>query len=147
MPNPSAKPVLYADDEENDAVLLQIAFQRAAISHPIQVVTDGALALDYLAGATPFADRSQHPLPCLVLLDIKMPRMTGLEALARIRQNPALKDVPVVMFSSSQQTVDQDRAKELGADEYLVKPASLDGFVEIARLLNQRWLANCRGGG
>lgn len=144
MPSPSAKPVLYADDEENDAILLQIAFQRAAIDHPLQVVSDGALALDYLSGATPFADRSRHPLPCLVLLDIKMPRMTGLEALERIRQNPELRDLPVVMFSSSQQTVDQDRAKELRADGYLVKPASLDGFVEIARLLERRWLANCR---
>jgi two-component system response regulator len=146
MPSPSAKPVLYADDEENDAVLLRIAFQRAGISHPIQVVTDGTQALDYLLGTNSFADRDRHPPPCLVLLDIKMPRMTGLEALERIRHNPAFNELPVVMFSSSQQTVDQERAKELGADEYLVKPASLDGFVEIARLLDQRWLVNCRGG-
>lgn len=145
MPIRALPPILYADDEENDAVLLQIAFQRAAITHPVAVVTDGTFAMDYLLGAPPFADRTRHPLPCLLLLDIKMPRMSGLQVLECVRGHAAFAHLPVVMFSSSQQPVDQARARELGAHEYLVKPASLDGLVAIARLLDNRWLQPCRG--
>lgn len=134
------RPLLYVDDEENDALLLQLALEQAAVNVPLRLAADGLHALDYLLGRGEFADREQHPLPRLVLLDFKLPRLNGLQVLERMSQEPALSDIPVVMFSSSPQPSDQQRARELGATEYLVKPTGMDGYVEIAKLLERRWL-------
>ncbi len=141
MPNPNQPPVLYVDDEENDGLLMELAFRQAGVRHPLRLMTDGPAALGYLLGTPPFDDRALHPLPALVLLDFKLPRMTGLQVLERARREPALARVPFVLFSSSEQEVDQQRARAAGADEYLVKPPGMDGFVAIARMLDERWLA------
>jgi CheY-like chemotaxis protein len=93
------------------------------------------MAIDYLSGAGPFADRQKHPLPCLVLLDLKFPKLNGLEVLAWIRQQSSLKKLVVVMFSSSSQPADVDRAYELGANSYIQKPAGVEHTLEIAQLL------------
>jgi CheY-like chemotaxis protein len=138
-------PLLYVDDEENDALLLQLAFEQAAVHVPLQLAVNGVQALDYLLGRGGFADREQHPLPQLVLLDFKLPLIGGLQVLERMREEPSLRAIPVVMFSSSPQPSDQQRARELGAADYLVKPTGMDGFVAIANLLRQRWLLRGRG--
>jgi CheY-like chemotaxis protein len=138
-------PLLYVDDEENDALLLQLALEQAVIAVPVQLAADGVQALDYLLGRGEFADRERHPLPRLVLLDFKLPRVSGLEVLERMQREPALRGIPVVMFSSSPQPSDQQRARELGATDYLVKPTGMEGFVSIAKLLRDRWLTQSVG--
>lgn len=133
MENPLPKPVLYVEDEENDALFMQIAFKRAGIRHPLAVATDGERGLEYLT-----RDGDQPP-PCLVLLDLNLPRMSGMELLEWIRQQPSLASLPVIIFTSSDQPKDQERAKLLGADDYIVKPADVNQIGEIIRSLLTRW--------
>jgi len=133
--------ILYAEDEENDILFLQIAFERAGSPHTLHAVTDGAQALEYLAGEGPFSDRSRHPLPALVLLDINMPKKTGLEVLEWIRQQSGFKSLPVLMLTSSSRPEDMDKARLLGADDYLFKPSHPLQLVELVKSLHQRWLS------
>ncbi len=132
--------ILQVEDEEADAILLQEVFKRVGIANPVQVVTDGQMAKDYLEGAGMFANRKQYPLPCLILLDLKLPKVSGLEMLAWLRQQPVLKKLPVVVFSSSRHPGDINRAYELGALSYVQKPSDLDGATEFARLFKAWWL-------
>jgi CheY-like chemotaxis protein len=135
-----ATSILQVEDEEADVFMLQVMFKRAGITSPVHVVTDGQMAMDYLAGAGAFADRKEHPLPCLVLLDLKLPRVNGLEVLEWIRRQPALKKLVVVVFSSSAQPADIEQAYTLGANSYIQKPSDMDQTLEIAQLLKGWWL-------
>ncbi len=131
--------ILYAEDEENDVFFLERAFQIARSSHTLNAVPDGEQAIQYLAGG-PFADRTSHPLPALILLDIKMPRKSGLEVLEWIRKQPHLKSLPVLMFTSSSRQEDMDKARLLGADDYLLKPSDPLKLVDFVKSLDERWL-------
>jgi CheY-like chemotaxis protein len=135
-------PILYVEDEENDALLVQFGFRRAGIRHPILVLPSGLKAQEYLAGTGDYEHRP-HPLPCLVLLDLNLPLLSGLELLDWMKQNPGLATLPVVIFTSSEQARDRERARELGADDYLVKPAGIEELAELARSLDERWLKAC----
>jgi CheY-like chemotaxis protein len=130
-------PILLVEDDSNDALLLQRALRRAQIDYPVQVVTDGDQAICYLSGKAPFADRAQHPLPALVLLDLKLPRKPGLEVLAWIRnQRQEIKEIPVIVLTSSRHTVDIDQAYALGANSYMAKPeGNFDGLAEMVKHL------------
>jgi CheY-like chemotaxis protein len=141
MPDNQLQPVLYVEDEENDVMLVRLGFNRAGIEHPLHVVTDGKQAVDYLFSHG--AVERTRPLPCLVLLDLNLPQLSGFEVLERIRQEQHFKDLPVVILSSSEQPPDQERARQLGANQYFVKPASLDRIIEMAHELKQRWLIPC----
>src|SRR5438105_4593110 len=121
------KPILYAEDEENDAFFMQRAFQQAGILNPLVVVADGKRAIDYLSGGGPYANRDEHPLPCLVLLDLNIPIKSGLEVLKWIRSQPSLSTLPVVVVTSSTQDSDIHRAYIMGTNSYLVKPGKQDG--------------------
>lgn len=132
--------IFQVEDEESDVFLMQRVFQKAGITNPIRVATDGQMAIDYLSGKGDFADRDKNPLPSLVLLDLKLPRRSGLEVLEWIRKQPELKSLVVVIFSSSVQPADLKRAYELGANSYIQKPAELDRSLEIAQLLKGWWL-------
>jgi CheY-like chemotaxis protein len=132
--------ILQVEDDENDIFLLRRVFERAGIESPLRVVTDGEMAIDYLAGAGVYADRQQYPLPCLVMLDLKLPKKSGLEVLAWIRQHPVFKKLVVLMFSSSIQPEDIDRAYELGANSYVQKPVEMQRTLEVAQLLKGWWL-------
>jgi two-component system, response regulator len=134
------QPVLYGEDEDDDVMLLKLAFKRAGVVHPLQVVTDGRQAVDYLWGNGCFADRAKYPLPCLVLLDLNLPQWDGFLVLQRIRGDVRFKDLPVLIFTSSEQPTDQTRARELGATEYIVKPSQVDRFVAFAKVLQEQWL-------
>jgi CheY-like chemotaxis protein len=133
-------PVLYVEDEENDVLLLGLSFKRAGIAHPIQTVRDGREALDYLSGNGQFSDRELYPLPCLILLDLNLPRLTGLEVLNWVRQEPRLKTMPVVVLTSSSLEEDHVRARQLGADDYVVKTGDLTRLTAIATAWKQRWM-------
>jgi DNA-binding response OmpR family regulator len=133
-------PILVAEDEESDAFVLKLACERAAVENRLMIVADGQEAVDYLSGKGQYADRSTHPLPGLVVLDLKMPRMTGFDVLAWVGSQPALSDMPVVVLSSSPAENDIATARRLGAREYFIKPHHIRELVEIARQFKSRWL-------
>lgn len=132
--------ILLVEDNMDDAVLLRRAFAKAGIMNAIAHIEDGDGAIAYLDGTGDYADRERHPLPCLILLDLKLPRRSGLEVLAWVRAQPGLKRLPVVVLTSSQHSTDINRAYDLGANSYLVKPVGFDTLLEMARALNLYWL-------
>ncbi|MBI4622445.1 MAG: response regulator [Verrucomicrobia bacterium] len=127
--------VLLVDDSENDAQLMRIVFERAGFVQPLRFVFDGDNAIDYLRGEGRYRDRKQFPLPTAVLLDLNMPRKNGFEVLAWIRQQPALKRLRVYIMSTSSRAEDIERAYDLGANSYLVKPGNLDELMHLAKCL------------
>lgn len=130
--------VLYAEDEPTDIFFLQRAFAIAGVPHRLESVPDGEAAIDYLSGT--FAGREQNPLPRLILLDINMPRMSGLEVLDWVRQQPQLETIPVLMLTSSSHPADMEKARHLKANDYLIKPSNPAELVELARTIHNRWL-------
>ena len=132
--------ILLFEDEPGDVLLIRRACRRADLASPLQVVGDGEAAVAYLAGQDAYADRQQYPLPALVLLDLKLPRKSGLEVLAWLRAQPALKRLPVVVLTSSRERGDVDHAYELGANSYLVKPVGFDTLLEMIQTLGLYWL-------
>jgi CheY-like chemotaxis protein len=137
-----AQPILHVEDREEDVFLLQYAFKRAEINNPVQVAANGQEAIDYLAGAGKFSNRSQFPLPCLVLLDLKLPHKMGLEVLEWIRQQPALKALVVIVLTSSIDSGDIRRAYGLGANAYLVKPSDTGTLADMCMALKHFWLVH-----
>src|SRR4051812_4086731 len=137
----SAVTILHVDDDSNDIVLFQHACQKAGIDCNLHNVEDGDQAITYLRGAEQFADRARYPIPTLLLLDLKMPRVNGFDVLAWVRGNRHLRAMPVVVLSSSNHDADVKRAYDLGANSYMVKPVGFESLVEIARSLNQYWLS------
>ena len=136
------KCILVAEDEQDDMFFLRRAFEKAGLSHKLVHVNDGMMAVAYLLGDPPFSNRVEFPLPDLLLLDLKMPKMDGFEVLAMIRSEATLQDIPVVVLSSSALAVDMATAKKLGASEYVVKPSSPDELRKLVLQLEERWLSN-----
>ena len=137
----SQYPVLYVEDNADDVLLLRHAFKRADILDPVQFAQDGQEAIDYLAGAEKFSDRQKYPMPRLVLLDLKLPKKTGIEVLQWIREQPALRKLPVIILSASAQKSDVARCYELGANAFLVKPSSIDTLGDMCRAIQHFWLS------
>lgn len=133
--------ILLIEDDANDVFLMQRALRKAEVPNPLQVMGDGDEAVEYLSGQGRFADRSQHPLPVLVLLDLKLPRKSGLEVLQWLRQQSELKRLPVVVLTSSKEPNDVNKAYDLGANSYLVKPLGFDALLNLVRSLNVYWLS------
>ena len=138
--------ILVAEDNRDDMFLLRWAFTRAGLAPEIIHMPDGEATLDYLKGTPPFDDRALHPLPELLLLDIKMPKANGFDVLAWLATRPDLSWLPVVVFSASVFPAEVQRAIELGAREFLTKPSALDELVLLVRRLHDRWLTGNRPG-
>lgn len=136
-----ANSILYAEDQDNDVLFLELALKRANLPHVLTAVSDGAQALDYLAGAGVFADRVRYPFPALVLLDINMPKKSGFEVLEWIRKQAESKSLPVLILTSSDRPEDLEKARRLGADDYLVKPPTVSKLTELVRAVHARWLS------
>ena len=134
-------PILVAEDNEDDVYLLRRAFTQAKLHNPLHVVSDGEQLLAYLRGEDEYADRRKYPFPALVLLDVKMPKMNGLEALAAIRNDPDLKRLVVIFLSSSDHERDINHAFDLRANSYLVKPTNTERMVDILHRFRDYWLA------
>jgi CheY-like chemotaxis protein len=132
--------ILMAEDDENDVFFLERAFKQAQIVNPVNRVKDGEEAIAYLAGEGIYTDRGKYPLPYLMLLDLKMPRKGGFEVIQWVREQPGLKRLPLVVLTSSKEDPDINRAYELGANTYLVKPVKFEGLVEMMKTLNLYWL-------
>jgi CheY-like chemotaxis protein len=127
------RPVLIAEDEPNDAFLLETALKRIPIPTKFHMVQDGQEVIDYLSGQGRFSNRSEFLFPSILFLDLKMPRMNGLEVLKWIKSHPETKVIPTIIFSSSALERDVWESYELGANSYLVKPTS---FEELARRMH-----------
>jgi CheY-like chemotaxis protein len=132
-------PILQLEDDENDVLLLKYAFKHAQIPNPLVSVTDGQKAVDYLAGHGEFADRDRFPPPCMVLLDLKTPRRSGLEVLRWIRAHPELRTLIVLMFTASANLEDIREAYEIGANAFVIKPAGTDRLTDLVRVLHTFW--------
>lgn len=136
----NAATILLAEDNPDDALLIRRAFRKANVLNPVQVVADGDEAVAYLAGEGAYADRERHPLPTLLLLDLKMPRRSGLEVLAWLRGQPHLRPLPVVVLTSSRETADINQSHELGANSYLIKPVSFEALLGMVTAIHLYWL-------
>ena len=132
-------PVLLVEDDYNDVLLIQRAFRKAKIKPSLSIVSDGDEAISYLEGQGEYGDRSLYPMPLLVLLDLKLPRRSGLEVLAWIRQQPTLRRLLVVVLTSSQEDSDLAQAYDLGTNSYLVKPIDFKDFVHLVELIDAYW--------
>jgi len=132
------KPILLVEDNPNDLELTLIALERSQLANEVVIVRDGADALDYLHGRGAYASREQGN-PAVVLLDLKLPKVDGLEVLADIRAHAQLKSMPVVMLTSSKEEQDLIRSYELGVNAYVVKPVDFAEFVRAIADLGIFW--------
>ena len=131
--------VLLVEDNPDEADLIAHAFRKAQAPHRLAVVNDGEQAIEYLEGGPPFQDRAQHPLPAVVLLDLKLPRQSGFAVLEWVRARPHLPHVQLVVLTSSRQEEDVRRAYKLCANSYLVKPVRRDALVGVVQMVNRYW--------
>jgi CheY-like chemotaxis protein len=134
----SVRTILLAEDNANDAELTLAALRGNRVVNDVVVVRDGAEALDYLYRRGGFAARPAEN-PGLILLDLKMPKVDGLEVLEQVKADPALKSIPVVMLTSSREEHDLIRTYGLGVNAYVVKPVHFNEFVDAVRTLGQFW--------
>jgi CheY-like chemotaxis protein len=132
--------ILLVEDDENDVLLIRRAFQKAGIEGEMHRVGDGDAAVAYLAGAGEYADRARYPQPLAVLLDLKLPRRSGLEVLAWARREADLTHVPIIVLTSSRESTDLKRAYELGANSYLVKPVEFGFLLDLVRSFESYWM-------
>lgn len=132
--------ILIAEDNEDHVLLLRRALQRGALLNPVFVVGDGEEAIAYLKGEGKFADRYEYPLPSLLLLDLKMPKKNGFEVLEWIRQQPGLRRLRIVVLTTSDAPQDVDRAYELGANAFMVKPLERKDFLQVTEAIKGYWL-------
>src|SRR4051812_32534922 len=128
--------ILLVEDREDDVLLVQRAFNAAKTDSVIQAVRDGEEAIHYISGIGKYANREEYPVPWLVLLDLKMPRVDGFEVLDWIREQPGLKSMIVVVLTSSDDLRDVNRAYALGANSFMVKPFDFQNTIELAKLVN-----------
>jgi DNA-binding response OmpR family regulator len=132
---PHSHPVLIAEDDEDMVFLLERSLRKAGLNHPVKIVSDGEQAVEYLE------DETNHKTPHLAVLDIKMPLKDGFEVLKRVRANPKLSRMPVIIFSSSNAESDVSRAYDLGANSYVVKPGDSTELDKVVARIQDYWLS------
>lgn len=134
------KDILLVEDNPDDIELTRIAFAQAGLEPRLDVVRDGAQALDYLFARGAYADRDPGKLPSIVLLDINLPKLNGREVLQAIRANEATRHLPVVVLTTSTEPFDVDASYQLGANSYIRKPVDFEQFVESVKQIGIYWL-------
>jgi CheY-like chemotaxis protein len=127
--------ILHVEDNPDDVMLMSLAFNRAGVGARLHVVNDGDEAIAALESTA-----SGGGPPVCVLLDVKLPRVSGLEVLAWIRKQPRLRRLPVILLTSSSQTADINRAYDLGANSFLVKPPDLDALTQLVKTVSHYWV-------
>jgi CheY-like chemotaxis protein len=133
-------PILLVEDSEDNVFLVRHAMKRAGITARLEVVTSGQQAIEYLGGTNGYSDWHQFPLPSIVLLDLKMPGMSGFDVLKWVRQQPGLKALRVAILTSSDMPSEIKMAHDLGANVFLTKPVQLERLVQIMKTLDEHWL-------
>jgi CheY-like chemotaxis protein len=137
-------PILLVEDSEDNVFLVRHAMQKAGVKTPLEVVTSGEQAIEYLGGTNGYSDWHRFPLPALVLLDLKMPGMDGFDVLKWIRRQSGLKALRVAMLTSSDMPSEIKMAHELGANIFLTKPVELERLIQIMKTLNEHWLGQAQ---
>jgi CheY-like chemotaxis protein len=133
--------ILLVEDSPVDILLMQRAFRNQIFTNTsLQIVRDGDAAVFYLNGDGEYSDRDRYPLPAIILLDLKLPRRSGHEVLGWLKQHPQLKRLPVVVLTSSRQTVDVNQAYDLGVNSYLVKPVGFASLSDMMQSFGKYWL-------
>lgn len=132
--------ILIVEDDGNDVLLIKRAFKKAQTMNPLEVVTDGEEAINYLKGEGKYNDRIQYPIPILILLDLKLPLKSGFEVLEWLKKQEGLKRIPVVILTSSSESRDINQAYDLGANTYLVKPVYFEDLIEMFKTIDIYWL-------
>jgi CheY-like chemotaxis protein len=132
--------ILVAEDNEDHVLLIRRAFRQSGLVNPVYVVKDGDETIAYLKGEGKFANRAEYPLPCLLLLDLKMPNKNGFEVLKWVRSQPAFAALRVVVLTTSGDTRDINLAYQLGANSFLTKPVDFRDFVQLTTAVKGYWL-------
>src|SRR5438132_7651407 len=132
--------ILLVEDDDSDILLLRRAFRNAHIANPLIEVRDGQAAIQYLSGEGDYADRTRYPIPFLILLDLRLPKLSGFEVIAWMRDQPQLANLIVVVLTASDHVPDVTRARDLGANSYLVKPGNFEELVQMVKRIKGRWL-------
>lgn len=132
------QPILLIEDDREAADLMRVALKKAGLRRPLRVLSNGDEAVAYLAGEAPFQDRDKNPAPCLLLLDVKLPRRSGLEVLSWLRSRVNTRPLPVVMITSSAASEHIDEALRLGIRAYCVKPSDFEDLKKLARMIKRR---------
>jgi CheY-like chemotaxis protein len=132
--------VLLAEDDPDDVLLTQIAFEKARLANPLQIVRDGAEAISYLKGDGKYSDRTKFPLPILILMDLQMPRVNGFQVLQWLKAHPNLRHIPVTILTATDHDPYITRAYDLGAVSYLIKPPNAETLVALVGRLHAYWL-------
>lgn len=131
--------ILLVEDDPGDQELIRRALQEGAVAHDLHVVEDGAAALDYLFCRGNHATGGDCPMPELILLDLNLPKMDGLQVLRQIRQDARLQYTPTLVLSTSQQEKDIRQCYDSGASSYIVKPVVLDDYIRLIRRIDEYW--------
>src|SRR5690348_10237066 len=137
--NKDAIVILMADDDEDDILLTRKALQKGKLLNPLYTVQDGEELLDYLLRRGEYQDASKAPRPGVILLDLNMPRKDGREALKEIKAHPDLKDIPIVVFTTSKAEEDIYRSYKLGVNSFITKPVTFENLIEVMQLLGKYW--------
>ena len=132
--------ICLVEDDPDDRFLFERAWRSAGITNPLRMCADGTQALEYLLGVGAYADRTTHPIPAMVLLDIKMPGLSGFELLDRMRREEKLRRMPALMMTASTSPADIAEAYRLGANGFFIKPSSVQELVELLAALKGCWL-------
>jgi CheY-like chemotaxis protein len=132
-----ARTILLVEDEPDAVVLLRRAFSKASVPFPIRHARDGEEAVEYLSGLGVYGDRARHPLPSIILLDLRLPRRSGFEVLEWLRARPDIGRIPVIVLTTSEQPRDRRRARELGANGFRTKPVEPKVFCRFARAVDR----------
>ncbi len=131
--------VLIADDDPEDRMLIEDAFEESRLVNILQFVEDGEELLDYLYRRNGYSDPSVSPRPGLILLDLNMPRKDGREALKEIKSDPHLRQIPIVVMTTSKAEEDIFRTYDLGVNSFVTKPVTFEGLVEVVKMLGRYW--------
>lgn len=132
--------ILMAEDDADDRLMTREAFQECRLGNPLQFVSDGEELMDYLNRRGQYADVARYPMPGLILLDLNMPRKDGREALREIKADPALRDIPVVVLTTSKAVEDVSNSYCDGANSFITKPVSFAALIEVVQTLGKYWL-------
>jgi two-component system, response regulator len=132
--------ILMADDDADDREMTKDAFEVSRLANDLRFVVDGVDLMDYLKRRGKYTDPAQSPRPGIILLDLNMPRKDGREALAEIREDPQLTDIPVIILTTSKEEEDIQRSYALHANSYITKPVTFEGLVNVVTDLGRYWL-------
>lgn len=139
MIQPQPIVILMADDDEDDILLTKKALEKGKLLNPLHTVQDGEELLDYLLRRGPYTNKKNAPRPGLILLDLNMPKKDGREALREIKSQDALRDIPIVVFTTSKAEEDIYRSYKLGVNSFITKPVTLDSLIDVMRTLGKYW--------